>query len=134
MSKKAPIGFANKMLIVTYRNLFSRRHPSAVAIWKGWRESYDPSYRQFLISLMNQPKGLDDRTVIRSAKYFEESAKGWGLPKDLKALPPCLEDPTVLESQKIPPPSLLVYFDGEAEWNFISEFVGCPIKSKKGFG
>jgi hypothetical protein len=118
-----------------YLELFSRQNPTALKIWKGWRESYSTHSRNFGMYILNNPNGESDRWLIFPVEEFEQRTADSGFSKETRlALSNCIDDPDTLEREKIPPPTVVTWFDKETDWDFSVQFVGCPMKSKKGFG
>jgi hypothetical protein len=114
--------------VEAYRLLFQGSMPFAIEIWAYWRKFYAPHHPGFIIVESNCPTPPKVRVTI----YPGGELKKWGqrlniTPGDLD-LQGCIVAPSELERFKIPPPTIMVWYDGLPNGECVSQFLRCQYQ------
>jgi hypothetical protein len=124
-------GIPHEDLGAAYNYLFASRNPTARKIWEEWRKEYNPHSRKFGIYLTNDPNQWSDSFKVLPESEFEKCAKELDIPEGVAILlPGFISLPKTLEKRKIPPPTIVVWFDGKKGGEFISQMVGSLLAIK----
>ena len=111
--------------VEAYRLLFQHRFSFAIGVWAYWRQFYEPRHPRFIIVESNSPNHPELRVTVYPGHELKQWGQRLSIPPGDLDLQGCIVDPDELERLRIPPPTIMVLYDGLPNGECVSQFLRC---------
>lgn len=107
-------------VVEEYMHSFQIKDIHAIALWEVYREVIANYGQSFYLRFVNHPENRE--SFFLPVSEFDATLENFGLDKRFPFS--CIvSDPDALEMARIPPPTLLIVFDGYPDGEFVSQVV-----------